>query len=173
MSPENQPPAAAVQSSFPREVGKATRRVPIWGWLVVSGGLLVALVVVVLAILFAVVAIRDQPSGPSAGGGGANRPFGALVQKILDPVPARITVRKALMGEGYVIQVYNDSERYLKFTVTHKRPTLKQASTFIVALDHGGFEEVGWKEGHIFYPGDLVEISHGDYRSVEYVVNPK
>lgn len=87
-------------------------------------------------------------------------------------MPVSVKVRKAALGEGYVLNFVNDGERHLKFDVTHERQTLNQATTFAVRLDPGRSQEVGWAEGHSFYPGDTVLLSHPDFESKRWVVNP-
>lgn len=67
----------------------------------------------------------------------------------------------------------NDSERHLLFNVSHRRPTIKFQKDFSLRLDPGHSVEQGWQEGHTFYPGDLVDVKHADFKTTTWTVNPK
>jgi hypothetical protein len=112
-----------------------------------------------------------------AAGGTRQRSVGAQTAiappKLLPPIAVSVTIRKALMGEGYVLTFKNDGEQHYKFDVTHQRETLNQATTFALRLDPGASKEIGWQEGHVFYPGDTVTVSHDGNEPRKWVVNPK
>jgi hypothetical protein len=90
----------------------------------------------------------------------------------LPVIPIKLGVHKAAWGEGYVVTFVNDGERYLKFTVTHKRTTLNQGGTFELRLQPNTSVEQGWNEGHTFYPGDTVIIEHPEFSRREIIVDP-
>lgn len=160
-----EPPSAP--TSVANAAGRSVRRSPL---LWIFGALAVFSVVIVVGVIAVVVAYNAGAARRVSPKAGTSTPSAFTVQRPV--VPIKVGVRKAGMGDGYVLTFANDGERHLKFTVTHKRTTLNQQSSFSLRLDPGRSIEQGWNEGHTFYPGDTVVISHDDFSNRELIVDP-
>lgn len=170
-----EPPAAPHQTNSPPSLayaaGRSVKRSPLLWFFGAIAVFALLLVVGVVAVIAAFNAGRSTASRADLANGSSGSSFSS--QSSLPLVPVTVTIRKALMGEGYVCNFMNDGERHLKFTVLHKRESLKQQDSFSMRLDPGQSQEVGWAENRVFYPGDVIEIQHPDFRSREWQLNPR
>lgn len=92
----------------------------------------------------------------------------ALAKKPVMPI--RAAVRRAVLGDGLVLSIHNQSNRNLAFLVSCTNPTLKTTKTFRMDIAAGLAKELGHLEGWRFASGDIVVVSHNDYESAEIKV---
>jgi hypothetical protein len=78
-------------------------------------------------------------------------------------LPLNVGRRKAVTGNGYVLEIRNASTKILPVKVTLISPTFSKTNTFDLVLDPakitGPVKEIGHLEGWSGAPGDLVEIA--------------
>jgi hypothetical protein len=89
----------------------------------------------------------------------------AFREQNLPPMPVDVGYRKAFLGPGLVLTVKNKSDRHLSLRATLKNPSLNQAKTYRLDVPAKGAAEVGHKEGWLLASGDLITLSHNDYKS--------
>lgn len=175
MNPSPAPDMHPARSAPPPAPAKGPR----WGLIFRLGFGIFAVIVIAIAVIPRVPHRDFSPVEPvrSPGPGYSQPAFQPAAQQAAPPqlplVPIQVTVRKAAMGEGFVCNFENTGERHLKFVIIHKRPTLNQQDRIEMRLDPGRSSELGWREGHVFYPGDIVGIQHPDFRGRDFVLNPK
>lgn len=89
----------------------------------------------------------------------------AFREQNLPPMPVDVGYRKAFVGPGLVLTVKNKSDRHLSLRATLKNPSLTQEKTYRLDVPPKGAAEVGHKEGWVLASGDLITLSHNDYKS--------
>jgi len=99
--------------------------------------------------------------------------FGAIVltdhHKITTPaVPVLVETRKALIGNGKVVRIDNNSGKILALQVKLSRNG--SAKTYDIVLNPQAFKEIGHLEGWAVVPGDHAEVSCQSYRTVDYTL---
>jgi len=83
------------------------------------------------------------------------------------PMPIKLTVRRAVLGDGLVTLFHNESQRNLSIVVTCTNPTLKQTENFRLDVAPGFAKELGHMQGWKFASGDVVRVTHNDYEPME------
>lgn len=83
-------------------------------------------------------------------------------------LPVTVTYRESMVGQGYVAQFRNQSDRYLTVVVEFENKTLNDRKRGYIELAAGGTQEIGWMEGWKFTSGETIELSHDDYRPRSY-----
>lgn len=97
-----------------------------------------------------------------------NEANAALAKKPVMPI--RAAVRRAVLGDGLVLSIHNQSNRNLAFLVSCTNPTLKATKNFRMDIAAGMAKELGHLEGWRFASGDIVVVSHNDYEPAEIKV---
>jgi hypothetical protein len=82
----------------------------------------------------------------------------------LPEVPVRVTYRKALVGPSLVAIFDNTSDRSLSLLATFTNPTMHTEHSFRLDIAAHGHKEVGHLEGWAFASGDLIKVTHADYK---------
>lgn len=85
-------------------------------------------------------------------------------------LPVNITYRKSAVGEGYVVQFFNKSNKYIAFLVNFENKTLNKKKTDYIELSPGEIKEIGWMEGWKFISGEKIRLSHEDYKAITYKI---
>jgi hypothetical protein len=73
-------------------------------------------------------------------------------------LPVKLTFRKAVLGDGYVLGIHNTSRQSLSLSVKLTNPTFKRTKSFRVDLDGGATKEIGHAEGWTAMANDSVEV---------------
>lgn len=79
-------------------------------------------------------------------------------------MPVEVKFRKAVLGPGLVLQVKNNSSRYLSLMVALKNPSANQEKNYRIDASPFTAVEVGHKEGWVLASGDQLNITHNDYQ---------
>jgi hypothetical protein len=111
--------------------------------------------------------IRPDGTGPD----GAKR--GAVDLPILKPpVPVVVSTRDSAWGasKGKVAIFSNQTANRLTISVRFENKVSMQQRSWNIDLEPNGKAEFGWREGWKLEPGELIEMSHPDYRSVTLTV---
>ena len=83
----------------------------------------------------------------------------------LPPLPVEVGYRPALIGEGLVLKVKNNSNRTLTILATLSNPTLHSEKTFNLTTAPNEVSEIGHLEGWVLVSGDQVKLSNTEYKS--------
>ena len=90
-----------------------------------------------------------------------------LAQKALQ-LPINLTVRKAMMGAGFVLQIHNQSGKSLPLKITLTNPTFNKTKTFDMVADAAPVpREIGHLEGWTLAPGDIIRVTSEGFESLE------
>lgn len=81
-------------------------------------------------------------------------------------MPVEISYRSALLGPGLVISMKNKSTRHLSLVATFLNPTLNKEEVYRIDVSPNEVKEIGHAEGWVFSSGDVIKISHKDYKGV-------
>lgn len=73
-------------------------------------------------------------------------------------LPVKVTFRKAVLGNGYVLGIHNTSQQSLSLGVKLTNPTFNKTKTFRVDLDGGAVKEIGRSEGWTAMANDSIEL---------------
>ncbi len=90
--------------------------------------------------------------------------------KNLPQLPISVGYRSALMGSGLVGQFKNNSSRYLTVIMSAYNPSLNQSKNFRLDIAPNETKEIGHMEGWVFASGDIVTISHDEYKTAEFKI---
>ncbi|MFH1067766.1 MAG: hypothetical protein V1746_07675 [bacterium] len=85
-------------------------------------------------------------------------------------MPVQITLRESVMGQGYVVQFNNTSNKYLKIRVFYKDRTLRKSKKSLLELPPLGMTEKGWLQGWKFASGETITLLHEDYQTMFYKI---
>jgi len=96
---------------------------------------------------------------------------GVREQRELPPVPASVTFRKALLGQGDVAQIKNTSGATKAFMVSISRPNVVPWKKSVV-IDPGKIQEIGSMQGWTLAPGDIVEIAADGFQTARTKLLP-
>jgi hypothetical protein len=83
----------------------------------------------------------------------------------LPDMPLKVTYRKAVMGEGYVIQFHNISEDLLPIRVTFENPPTKTSKEFRLNIPAFKTKEFGHLEGWTALLGDKITVENANYKT--------
>lgn len=83
-------------------------------------------------------------------------------------MPVGVTFRESAVGQAYVAQFQNLTNKYLAVRVKFKNKTLNHEKEGYIELSPYGKREIGWAEGWKFFSGETIHLSHEDYESVSY-----
>lgn len=83
----------------------------------------------------------------------------------LTPLPVDVGYRSALIGDGLVLKVKNNSNRTLTILATLSNPTLHSEKTFNLTTAPNDVAEIGHLEGWVLVSGDQIKLSNSDYKS--------
>ena len=91
----------------------------------------------------------------------------ACSELIKPQMPVQVTYRGSLVGEGYVAQFRNTSDKYLQVVVTINNNTLGQTKQGPIDIPPHETKEIGWVQGWKFTSGDAITVSHNDYQTLK------
>ena len=86
------------------------------------------------------------------------------------PIPITITQRNDALKDGKVIQFRNTGNITLSVVIKCENRTFKETQRFKAVLKPGESREVGWVEGWMGRPGEIVTVSSDEYMSATYVI---
>lgn len=75
-------------------------------------------------------------------------------------LPVSVTRRPSTVGRGFVGQVRNDGDTYLRLAVTYTDVTTGRTTTGKVEVGPRATVELGWLEGCPLATGDTLTLSH-------------
>ncbi len=78
-------------------------------------------------------------------------------------LPIEITYRHSHLGEGYVVNFYNPTRKYIQVKATFENPTFSEKKTTILSISPRSQIEYGWMEGWKFSSGEFITLEHADY----------
>jgi len=81
-------------------------------------------------------------------------------------MPIEVSYRSALLGPGLVISMKNKSTRHLSLVATFLNPTLNKEEGYRIDVSPNEVKEIGHAEGWAFSSGDVIKISHKDYKTI-------
>ena len=84
-------------------------------------------------------------------------------------MPVDVKFRPALLGSSMVVQLGNESDRYLSVVAKFSNPTTDQKLAARVDLAPHQTKEIGHLEGWAFESGDHITIEHNDYKSLRVI----
>ena len=82
-------------------------------------------------------------------------------------MPVQITFRQAALGQGYVLQLKNESTRHLAVAVVLENKTLNERQEGYLEIAPAGQTEHGWLQGWKFVSGETITLSHEDYQDLQ------
>jgi len=90
----------------------------------------------------------------------------AILQPMAEKVrqlPIKYGFRKALLGNGLVLEIRNISPNILSLNITITNTTFNQAKVFNEVLDSGRLLQLGHMQGAQIAPGDRITITSDGY----------
>lgn len=84
------------------------------------------------------------------------------------PLPVSVTHRESMVGEGYVAQFENQSDKFLTIAVELRNETIGKKRSGHLELRGNHTTEIGWLQGWKFASGDTIAVSHADYKGATY-----
>ena len=94
--------------------------------------------------------------------------FGGFLHRRLPVVPVW---RSSMVNDTRVLILQNQTDHQLTVGLSLTRDGVAGSKTVAVPIPPNGSTEVGWAEGYDFRQGDLVRLSHPEYRSISDVVD--
>jgi hypothetical protein len=80
-------------------------------------------------------------------------------------MPVAVKFRSAITGPGLVLSVENTSTRHLSIVATLKNPSVNDSRNFRMDIAPEAKAETGYREGWRLASGDLISLSHDDYKT--------
>jgi hypothetical protein len=87
------------------------------------------------------------------------------LEQTLPPLPIEVKHRPALLGDGEVLQVGNQSKHSLMAIVTLTNPTTKQTKSFRIDIQPKKFAEIGHQEAWVIASGDQIAIANDAFQT--------
>ncbi|CAG0998625.1 hypothetical protein MTYP_02719 [Methylophilaceae bacterium] len=97
-----------------------------------------------------------------------NQAYAEIAKK--PELPVSLNVRKALTGNGLVVQFTNRSDKYLSVIARFENPTTRETETVRLDLTPMGTKEIGHLEGWAFSSSDVIHLQHNDYASISMAI---
>lgn len=86
-------------------------------------------------------------------------------------IPIQLSHRESALGQGYVMQFHNKCDKYLRVAVDFQdAATGRSTGIKMLDLPPSLTTEIGWAEGHKFASGDVITVTHNDYRDLRYQI---
>jgi hypothetical protein len=85
-------------------------------------------------------------------------------------LPVNVSFRAALLGDGHVIQIFNDASEPLPIRLFVKRPATDTTKDFELVLPGNATAEFGHAEGWGFHAGDIAVLKNNAYEEVQTVL---
>lgn len=82
-------------------------------------------------------------------------------------LPIAVTFRPSIGGGSLVAQYRNNSTKYLTVRVTLRNATVNQTQQVTLNIGPNQTTEHGWAEGWSYRSGELIDIAHADYETLE------
>ncbi len=93
-----------------------------------------------------------------------------LVSGCGDSVPVVVTFRQSLVGVGIVAQFHNQTNSQLTIHVVIENKEKDLRTEGAINIPPNDTVEIGWLEGWMFKPGEIITISHPNYKRQRLVV---
>lgn len=90
----------------------------------------------------------------------------------LPVLPVGVSFRHALLSDGYVAVLHNQSRTMLPLSVTAVNAATHQMHQWHVVLDAGHRLDIGSLDGWIFAAGDELDLQNDGYRAGSYRIAP-
>jgi len=84
----------------------------------------------------------------------------------LPEMPIKVTYRKALLNDGYVLQFHNISESIIPIKVTLENPQTETTNVFRLNVDAFKLKEIGSVQGWTALPGDKITVENADFQTL-------
>jgi septal ring factor EnvC (AmiA/AmiB activator) len=84
-------------------------------------------------------------------------------------LPVKLTFRAAVLGEGQVLQIFNDASQDLPVRLIVKRPATDKTKDFELVLRGNSTIEFGHAEGWAFHSGDVIVLKNNGYEQFQSI----